>query len=343
MDSVTQAALGAAVGVAVMGRSRPVWQGALFGALVATLPDLDVFIDKGGPVRNMVLHRAETHAIFWQALASPVIAALLTLVTRTRPLFRRWWAMALLVLFTHSLLDSLTIYGTRIGLPFIDTPVGLGSLFIIDPLYTLPLLVGVFAALLIRSTHRFRWNTGGLMLSTLYAGWAIAAQAYVTEVVMDTPEAQTLPAERVLVTPAPFNTLLWRIVLIDGARYHEGFYSVFDPFFGEDDKVRFESHPRGASHEPGTASLPAANLIRAFSKGFYALSDDGRYVTITDLRMGQFPYYAFNFAIAEHRSEPLHAIDPIRTTRRLPLGPGLRWLSRRILGEQISAPRNRGE
>ncbi len=74
MDSVTQAALGAAVGVAVMGRSRPVWQSALAGAVVGTLPDLDVFIDKGDPIRNMVLHRAETHALFWQALASPFIA-----------------------------------------------------------------------------------------------------------------------------------------------------------------------------------------------------------------------------------------------------------------------------
>ena len=69
MDSLTQAALGASVGVAVMGRRRPVWQAALAGAVVGTLPDLDVFLDKGDPIRDMVLHRAETHAYFWQALA----------------------------------------------------------------------------------------------------------------------------------------------------------------------------------------------------------------------------------------------------------------------------------
>lgn len=340
MDSVTQAALGAAVGVAVMGRSRPAWQGALLGAVVGTLPDLDVFFDKGGAVRNMVLHRAETHAFFWQGLASPVIAALLALVTRSRSLFRRWWLTVALVLFTHSLLDALTIYGTRIGLPFIDTPVGLGSLFIIDPLYTLPLLIGVFAAVLIRSPRRFRWNATGLVLSTLYAGWAIAAQAYVTNQAMDTPQASGLPTEHVLVTPAPFNTLLWRIVLIDGESYHEGYYSLLDSLTRADGRIRFETYARGAAHEPTTATLPAANLIRHFSKGFYTLSDDGRYISITDLRMGQYPYYAFNFAVAEHRSEPLREIDPIRVTRRMPLGPGFRWMSRRILGERIAPPRD---
>jgi inner membrane protein len=65
MDSVSQIALGAAVGVATMGRRTAIWKAALWGAVAGTLPDLDVFIDHGDPIRNMVLHRAETHAPFW--------------------------------------------------------------------------------------------------------------------------------------------------------------------------------------------------------------------------------------------------------------------------------------
>ena len=99
MDSVTQAALGSAVGVAILGRRVPIWQAALAGAVVGTLPDLDVFLDKGDPVRNMVLHRAETHALFWQALASPVIAWLMAFVTRTRTHFAHWWLMVVIGLF----------------------------------------------------------------------------------------------------------------------------------------------------------------------------------------------------------------------------------------------------
>jgi len=338
LDSVSQAALGAAVGVAVLGRSRPVWQAALSGAVIGTLPDLDVFIDKGDAIRDMVLHRAETHALFWQALVSPLLAVALASVTRSRELFLRWWAMVVLVLFTHSLLDALTIYGTRIALPFSDYPVGLGSLFIIDPLYTLPLLIGLALTLVVRGPRRLRWNVAGLVLSTLYAGWAVAAQSHVTGLVMQTPQALGLSAQRVLVTPTPFNTVLWRIVLLHDDHYAEGFYSLLDPLVEPGRAIHFERYPRGTELEQRTAGFDDANMIREFSKGFYALSDDGRRIRITDLRMGQHPYYAFSFAFAEHHSEPLLALTPQRITRRLPVEAGLDWLWHRLQGTALAPP-----
>ncbi len=321
-----------------MGRTRPVWQAALAGALIGTLPDLDVFIDEGDPIRNMVLHRAETHALFWQALAAPVIAGALTLATRTGRLFARWWLMVMLGLFTHSLLDATTIYGTRLGLPFSDQPFGLGSLFIIDPLYTLPLLLGLALTLLLRSPARLRWNTAGLTLSTLYALWSIGAQAHVLDRVRAMPEAQGLPPERILVTPTPFNTILWRVVLVHEDHYQEGFHSLLDPIRGSSQGIRFDRHDRRGDLDRRTRSFADANLIRAFSKGFYSLADDGRYIRITDLRMGQHPYFVFAFAFAEHHSEPLVPITPRRISNRMPFEPGIVWLWNRLRGEDIPAP-----
>lgn len=339
MDSITQAALGAAVGTAVMGRSRPLWQAALGGALIGTLPDLDVFMDKGDPVRDMVLHRAETHALFWQALASPLFAWILAWLSGTRELFARWWVMVVLTLFTHVLLDTLTIYGTRVWLPFSDQPVGLGSLFIIDPLYTLPLLFGLGLALAGRGPARRRWNTAGLVLSTLYAGWSVAAQAHVTGMVHDTPEAEGLTPAQVLVTPTPFNTLLWRIVLLRPDHYEEGFYSLLDGPADPLQPVQFERFPRYRELDRKTADFEAATMIRRFSKGFYALADDGRHITITDLRMGQHPYYAFSFVVAQHRSKPVSEVTPQRIARRLPFDEGLQWLWRRLRGHDFAPPR----
>lgn len=338
MDSITQAALGAAVGAAVMGRTRPLWQGALAGALLGTLPDLDVFLDKGDPVRNMVLHRAETHALFWQALASPLIALVPAALTRTPALFGRWWLATLLVLITHSLLDAMTVYGTRLGLPFTDHPFGLGSLFIIDPLYTLPLVGGLAFGLLRRSEAGRRWNAAGLILSTLYAGWSVTAQAHVSERVRATPQAQGVSAERILVTPTPFNTLLWRVVLLHEDTYDEAFVSLLDPVVAPTRPIRFERFSRGAELERATGEFQDANLIREFSKGFYALSDDGHQVRITDLRMGLHPFYAFAFIFAEHQSEPLRATGPVRVSRRLPSGPGIEWLWQRLRGQDLPPP-----
>jgi len=338
LDSVTQAALGAAVGVAVMGRSRPLWQAALSGALVGTLPDLDVFIDQGDPIRNMVLHRAETHSLFLQTLASPLIALPLAALTRSPDLYRRWWLMVLLTLLTHSLLDAMTVYGTRIWLPFSDYPVGLGSIFIIDPLYTLPLLLGLSLTALSRLDSRRRWNAAGLALSTLYAAGSVAAQAHVEHKVQDAVIAAELPVERVLVTPTPFNTVLWRILLVGDDAYYEAFYSLLDPYTGPGRTIRFTRHERGRELDAKTTGFAKADLIRDFSKGFYALRDTGRQIHITDLRMGQHPYFVFSFAFAEHHSEPIAPIEPIHVRNRIPLRPGLAWLWRRLIGEDLPSP-----
>ena len=84
MDSLSQIALGASVGVAVMcssraadGRRTAVWKAALWGAVCGTLPDLDVFVDHGDAIRNMVMHRSESHALFWLSLLSLPLAALI--------------------------------------------------------------------------------------------------------------------------------------------------------------------------------------------------------------------------------------------------------------------------
>ena len=147
MDSLTQMALGAAVTVAVMGRRTAAWKAAAWGALAGTLPDLDAFIDHGDAVLNMTLHRADSHSLLWLTLGAPVLAWIVSRWQGEAALFKRWWLALWLALFTHPLLDTMTVYGTQLLRPFTDHPFAVGSVFIIDPAYTLPLLVGLIAAM----------------------------------------------------------------------------------------------------------------------------------------------------------------------------------------------------
>ena len=48
-----------------------------------------------------------------------------------------------------------------------------------------------------------------------------------------------LDAAQVLVTPTPFNTLLWRILIMDESGYYEGYYSLFD----DKDNVPMHHYP----------------------------------------------------------------------------------------------------
>ena len=112
-------------------------------------------------------------------LATPL---LVLLANRIHPSLRehrtRWAVMIYLVFATHVLLDSFTVYGTQLFWPIATTPVAWGTIFIIDPLYTLPLLVCVFAALLMpRTSDRgLLLNRYGLIVSTLYLSVRVAAQ-----------------------------------------------------------------------------------------------------------------------------------------------------------------------
>jgi inner membrane protein len=336
MDSLSQIALGAAVGVATMGRRTAVWKAALWGAVAGTLPDLDVLIDHGDPIRNMVLHRAETHAPFWLTLFSLPFAAGVARLHGEWALWRRWWLAIWLALVTHPLLDAMTVYGTQLALPFSDHPFGVGSIFIIDPLYTLPLLAGAGWALATRGGGRgLAANAAGLVLSTAYLAWSFAAQQQVERVARASLAAQGIAAERVLVTPTAFNTLLWRVVAVAGDQFHEGFRSLLDATPG----MTFDRFERGSALAAEVQGMDGAQRIAAFSKGFYKLEQRGTRVLISDLRMGQEPAYVFTFAVAERHSAPVPLAKPEQVSARLDIERGLPWLWRRALGEPLPPPR----
>ena len=330
MDSLSQFALGAACGVAALGRRTAPWKAALWGGVFGTLPDLDVLVDHGDALANMTRHRGDSHALFWLTLVAPAFAALPAWLHGGG--FGRWWLAAWLALVTHPLLDAMTVYGTQLLRPFDTTPLGVGSMFIIDPLYTLPLLVGTAVL-----SGRLRWNTAGLALSTAYLAWSFAAQQHVLGVARASLAAQGIAAERMLVTPAPLNTVLWRVVAVKGDMVHEGFRSLLD----REPQMRFDRFDRGAAWWPALAAHPPVQELATFSHGFVKLQRVGDAVHVTDLRMGQEPNHVFSFPIA--RVAPDGTVTPVPATvnegRRGDARAGLRWIGQRIVGNPLPPPR----
>lgn len=250
--------------------------------------------------------------------------------------WRRWWLALWLALVTHPLLDAMTVYGTRLALPFSDHPYAVGSVFIVDPLYTLPLLAGAGAALALRDARRARLaNAAGLAISTAYLGWGWAVQQHVEGVARASLAAQGIAAERLLVTPAPFNSLLWRIVAVDGERFLEGYHSLLDAR----PHVAFDAFDRGAGLLAEAAGIDAVQRVAAFSKGWYKLRQDGAQLLVSDLRMGAEPRYTFTFVVAERRSALVPLAPPRYAGERPELGRALPWLWRRMLGEPLPPPR----
>lgn len=338
MDSLSQIALGSAVAIGVMGRRTAVWKAATWGAVAGTLPDLDVVIDHGDALLNMVLHRAESHALLYLTLFAPLLAWGVSRLHREGHLYGRWTLALWLTLVTHPLLDAMTVYGTQLLLPFTSHPYGVGSMFIIDPAYTLPLIVGVVAALRTKDAARgLRWNALGLVLSTAYLAWSALAQAHVELQARASLRAQGVAAERVLVTPAPLQTLLWRVVALPDdpadTRFHEAYVSLFDG----PGPVRFEAHDRGAALMATHGQAPPVARLTTFAGGFVKLSvTPGGQLRITDLRMGQEPDYVFNFDLGP--PDTVGKAPSVQVSERPPVGPALRWIGQRMWGQDVSPP-----
>lgn len=142
MDPLTQGLIGAAAAQGATGGRLPrAW---LVGLLAGMAPDLDVFIRSArDPLMAIEFHRHFTHALLFIPLGG-LLCALPWLLLRG---YRERWRMTLLAstlaVGTHGLLDACTSYGTLLLWPFSSTRIGWDWISIIDPFFTLCLLVGV--------------------------------------------------------------------------------------------------------------------------------------------------------------------------------------------------------
>lgn len=337
MDSVSQFVLGAAVAAAALGDRTRAWRAVVWGGVVATLPDLDVLIDHGDAIANMTRHRAESHALFWLTLVSPLLAWGIAAWHRERRLFLRWWWAVWLALVTHPLLDAMTIYGTRLLLPFADHPFAVGSLFVIDPLYTLLLLLGAFGFWRWPGVRGRRWNRRGLVVSCAYAAWSVIAQQWGTAVANAQLLRRGIVTADVVVTPAPLQTCLWRFVAITEDRAYEGFWSVFDGAR----EIEWLAIDRGRDLLDRVRSQAPVQQLLRFSGGCVKCERDGDGVRLTDLRMGQEPFYIFSFVVAHLDAGGAVAAvaAPMRSGARIDVARELAWLWARMWGGDVPAPR----
>lgn len=180
MDSLSQIVLGASVQGSILGK----YQGRkayLYGAILGTIPDLDVLLHYGDPVSNMTYHRGFSHSLFVLTALGLGGAWLLSRYHQWRnmPLpysFRRLAFAMTLALTTHPILDSFTVYGTQLFWPLQEplqmTPISIASMFIIDPLYTIPLLIAMIVGL-IKGRNLSLFKTGLFADCQRFAMWML--------------------------------------------------------------------------------------------------------------------------------------------------------------------------
>ena len=148
MDPLTQGVLGAALPQAIA--KRPfVMRAGLFGFLSGMAADMDTFIRSSeDPLLYLEYHRQFTHSLVFIPFGGVLCGLLLYWLIGRRWNLCIWQSLLFCTLgyATHGLLDACTNYGTQLFWPFSDARIAWNSVSIIDPLFTLPILVSIVLA-----------------------------------------------------------------------------------------------------------------------------------------------------------------------------------------------------
>lgn len=352
MDSLTHALLGAAIGESVLGRETGKKVLAA-GAFTALVPDIDVFLGLFmSDIDKLVFHRGITHSFVFIIFTSPLLgwlcrradAFLSRRKASSRPAsasFLQWTFLALITQLSHILLDSFTSYGTQIYLPFTSEAIALSTISIIDPLFTLPLLLAVSALSLLRRGLPFRHliSTVALLLSCLYLGGTIINKLYVEKQFMNAFSEAGIEVAKTDIKPTLFNNLLWRGIGREQGTdvYHTGYFSLADGK-AEIKLYRLEGHHHRIA---GWQSKRGMQRLRWVSEGFYQIEQHPDGFVFNDLRFGRVSEfsddettpYAFSY-LMQPKEDELQVkrielnVEPQRERRSL----GLLWA--RIWGEE---------
>lgn len=220
MDPVSQGALGAALPTALARETHRARLGAfaIAGALGGMAPDLDVLIrSREDPLLFLEYHRHFTHALAFIPVGGLIVALALF------PLFKRWLGLRTLALATtlgyatHALLDACTTYGTQLFWPFSNVRVAWNNVSVIDPLFTIPLLVLVIAA---ARKRRPRLAQAGLAWAILYLLVGVVQHERAIVVAEDLATRRGHAPARLDAKPSFGNLLVWKLVYEADGHYY---------------------------------------------------------------------------------------------------------------------------
>ena len=281
MDSLTQIVLGASVGEAVLGRKIGN-KAMLYGAIAGTIPDLDVlssyFTDT---VTALEFHRGFTHSVFFSIVMAPIFSWLVTRYESYQK--KRAWSWFFFWIFlTHPILDSYTTWGTQLFWPA-DLRLAFKTIFVIDPIYTLPFLSFVILAMFHKRTSRKRrlYNLIGLSLSTAYLILTFVLKTVANDRFEKALDQQDITYEEFETRPSAMNTILWNVNVKARDHFLLGDYSFFDT-----QPVEFSVYPKNHHLLGDLKENEKVQRMMEISQGWFTIIEKDGNLYYNDLRFG---------------------------------------------------------
>lgn len=222
MDPLTQGVLGGVAGQQVSTTKEKV-VALVASGLAGMAADLDVLIkSETDPLLFLEYHRHFTHSLVFIPIGALVCALVFGVVFkawfgRIRLSFMRLYLFCFAGYATHALLDSCTNYGTQLLWPFSDARIAWNNVSVIDPLFTVPLLVLLSLSVLKRSQ---RWASVSLLYVFAYLGLGMLQNIRASDVAERLALQRGHTAANVSVKPSFANLVVWKSFYEYQGRYY---------------------------------------------------------------------------------------------------------------------------
>lgn len=259
----------------------------LIGAFANSIPDLDFIASFWMKTDEALLaHRGFTHSFLFAIMITGLMA--LSFKRRWKHYnisTKIWMAFFATEIFLHLFIDAFNNYGIGWFEPFSHIRFSFNSIFVIDPFYSIWLMIAFVVLLILKKDHAKRkfWTEFGLGISTLYFLYCIVNKFKTDSDIRDILKDQKIAYSQYFTTPTPLNNWLWYVAAGNENGFYIGYYSVFD----SKKKIDFTYYPRNDSLLNSVRDHDEVQRLLRFSKGFYTMEKWNDTLVFNDLRFGQ--------------------------------------------------------
>ncbi len=286
MDPISQGTVGAAFAQSTANKNNIV-KISVIGLVAGLAPDLDVLIRSStDPLLSLEYHRQFTHSLFFIPFGALLVALLFFPLVKRSMRLKTVYLASFLGYATHGLLDACTSYGTLLFWPFSNERVSLNNISIIDPLFTIPILILLGTAI---KTRKKLFSFFAIGWSMFYLSLGLVQYERALSVATEIAHSRGHNVQRLLLKPSFGNLILWKsIYQHEDTFYVDAVRVAQSSTWCSGESVRMFDYQ---SHLPNLDKNSQQRIdierFRWFSQGYLGYDEERNLVT--DIRYSRIP------------------------------------------------------
>jgi len=219
MDPLSQGVIGA-VAAQQTSSKKHLMIATFLGFLSGMAADLDIFIRSSyDPLLYLEFHRQFTHSLIFIPIGGLLCATFFYyLFLRNKDItFKQTYIYSTLGYATHGLLDSCTTYGTQLFWPFTNDRIAWNTISIIDPLFTIPLLILIIVSV-IKKNKVISYSA--LSWVVFYSIFGLIQKDRAEATGLELAKSRGHNVTNVMAKPSFANLIVWKIIYTTKNSYH---------------------------------------------------------------------------------------------------------------------------